>query len=1290
MGIPFLWPFVKKNGYLPKLLPQCPQNSRPPDTTYLVDILGAFYPLIRRTFLNHGETPNSVFEKGLRNLRFPPATTVLYMDGPTPEEKRNTREVRQTRCTAGLLNADASLQEMEQLHQQGKKLKKSHFRKLNKAFNAAFYFSAAQRSSLSRYLREKGWIVIDCPSEADVQIALDCKTDDVVVSCDSDSLIHESSITTIWRPLARGEYLEYHIPSILEELDLSRVSLTALGIVCRNDYTSNLKQMGLATNYKILKDLEGEDVSLDVEELVRSYMTHPQVVRKSPAMAHFDSALKVFAYQQFTLWDPSQDNAPREPYPVLGELLTRRRNLQKELKSKSESRAHGSSTPHTSDDEHSFNRYSTVDRAPESPPPPHASGKKYKYRQRYAVKTRSRIIEHDPPDIFKQHIWKPWTEPPQSPAAPNTPPKPETTTTTTKKGSPSLDGMTKKGLVKELQWQHPIRVLDIGTINSNVTRALNKESLPPACLTSIKVCLSETTRLATVTKRICQQAIGQYLEGLSLENLDDQDRLILQVLCRPFTDRDQLPDSEVVSEDVVDREDEDEQQNQIDESADITDDKNAKNEALQFFFSLLSAIYNAKPPRMTLATRTADLAKYAIPKRNESNIEPSNTESAEGGVLNPNLPSTNQPNTNASSPQSPPKTKGTKTESISVSAVRAFLVKAKDILPPQNEIALGPYPSSTILRSTAINLFVEFLNHYKTGSIDLCKKIRALKKKGRLPADSLDNIDLNMSPAQNFLNLNKIAGSPRCLVPMSYMETLFINLSELDLVKVFWHDPLLKRQLQEFAFPTVNLKKVEQVPMYVVDLWLGDIEPGHLVNKMITDIGSYSLEERKKRKNFARTTKRMSLLEIRNHLRTLRQADFHPRNYGNFGYLLRGSIRTDGFRLQLLGFKLNELNCVKFRRLPPERLPESITSTLGGTGHYLTEIRNVIKSESDVRRLWPGVNAQDIKVLGIDMGQAFVVGASALLPPPTKADTVSNAKLDSTPEAKSDTVSKSKSRAAPEKTYFHNLSIKQKAVYQPTFRHRNWLQRRKGRPPAEGMQSMAQIESSLPHRHGPEASIKDYVRRLNEVEDQFQEFYGKAAIKKHKWNARKARRQEFRTIANRLLGLVGGSIGARRDESNHVIIGIGLSSFSSKMRLSSLDGSFLAYFVQLARSLGYVVVGVNEFYTSKKCPGCEGFVGQVDLRRLYCPKCKVYMHRDVMAGHNMANIVRSHLVSQQRPKYLQPVDVNGEYPWEDGRGGGGKRYPGAAPAIVGSKRKAPVEWTDTKQDPDKDKEANEE
>ncbi|KAK3827375.1 MAG: hypothetical protein J3R72DRAFT_457060 [Linnemannia gamsii] len=63
----------------------------------------------------------------------------------------------------------------------------------------------------------------------------------------------------------------------------------------------------------------------------------------------------------------------------------------------------------------------------------------------------------------------------------------------------------------------------------------------------------------------------------------------------------------------------------------------------------------------------------------------------------------------------------------------------------------------------------------------------------------------------------------------------------------------------------------------------------------------------------------------------------------------------------------------------------------------------------------------------------------------------------------------------------------------------------------------------------------------------------------------------------------------------------------------------------------------------------ENSFAKSTLRRLYCQTCQVYMHCDVMAGHNMSNIIKTHLLAQTRPLYLQPVDDEGHYPWmEDG------------------------------------------
>ncbi|KAF9991424.1 hypothetical protein BGZ80_009138, partial [Entomortierella chlamydospora] len=61
--------------------------------------------------------------------------------------------------------------------------------------------------------------------------------------------------------------------------------------------------------------------------------------------------------------------------------------------------------------------------------------------------------------------------------------------------------------------------------------------------------------------------------------------------------------------------------------------------------------------------------------------------------------------------------------------------------------------------------------------------------------------------------------------------------------------------------------------------------------------------------------------------------------------------------------------------------------------------------------------------------------------------------------------------------------------------------------------------------------------------------------------------------------MVGGTIGEKRKPENKVIIGIGLGDFKSNIKLSSLHDTFGNFFINKARVLGYLVVGVNEFYT---------------------------------------------------------------------------------------------------------------
>jgi hypothetical protein len=246
-----------------------------------------------------------------------------------------------------------------------------------------------------------------------------------------------------------------------------------------------------------------------------------------------------------------------------------------------------------------------------------------------------------------------------------------------------------------------------------------------------------------------------------------------------------------------------------------------------------------------------------------------------------------------------------------------------------------------------------------------------------------------------------------------------------------------------------------------------------------------------------------------------------------------------------LAYKLKELKCVRFKRLSEDKLPTHITSTLGGTDQYLKEIRNIVESKKDVSKIWD-CDPRKIKILGIDLGQACVVGASAILP-----DT-------------DNSLENPNSGSQSQKMVYHNLSVKQKAVYQPIFKFRRWLENRRNTTHAGEETSIADDEGHLPPVRGVNSSIESYFEKFKEVGGKLSEFYSdeRYLVKRHLWDTKRARDLEFQRVADSLFKLVGGSLGQKRDDSNKVVIGVGLGKFSSRIRLTSLHGSFMSYFIQ--------------------------------------------------------------------------------------------------------------------------------
>ncbi|KAG9072050.1 hypothetical protein KI688_006272 [Linnemannia hyalina] len=901
MGVLKLWPFTKEQGYIAPIraFPTIP----PPNTQYHIDILGSFFSVIRRCFLHPNTTVACVkFEQHLISRLFPKSTTILHMDGPSPVEKNATNINRQSKRDKALTKGNQLLTIIEETLNNHGKLRKQQFKTLNKAIVDSFYLTHELRQALVQHLRASGWIVCGCRSEADTCIGSSYKQDDVVITRDSDALVY-SNINTIWRPFGRDRYLVYHVSDLLRQLELSRTGLTTLGIVTQNDYGKGVHKMGVKGNFKVIRALETEDTlkNASVQELVDAYLENTTVSSKHPIERIFDSALQIFTLQQFT--------------PL---TLPHIQNPINELQEMTQRLADNSLAPQNQ--------------------PKNIKIGHWWYQERYAVKTRSRLISHEKPDIFKQYVWKLPKENAESAknpnsttstgtsteAGPNTEAGPSTNVgatsprprkkqkSTPKKDQPAADKMTKFQLVKAMQREHPLRTLDIGTLKANTSRALKKEipydaELQQKLQHAITTCLSDISKLASRTKRRCQQAVGQYLENLSVDHLDEVDRTIFSYLTPYFS----VQEIEEAKNGITPNPEEKPSDNKNNPQASIDN----KNSPEAFFLSLLVAIYKASAPQKTK-------------------------------------------------------------NACASAAVGLFLHKAKDYLPP------------------------------KTGSDS------AAEEEGTLARERSRSFQSRQGPNGELHHSEQDDRKKLAIITNVTRGRKFINLSEDELVRIFWPDVTLRKQLQSYAHPTLpSFTDPTRIPQKDVVGWLKNLDPGELINRLLTDIGRFTEDERRKRKDWSRSAHRMSVGDMTVHISNIQDKDFNLKaSYSSKGYALRGSIKTDGYRIQLLAFKLNELSCVKYRRLSEDKLPDPLISTLGGTDHYLTEIRNVVKTTED------------------------------------------------------------------------------KAVYQPTFKHRRWLEQRKGRA-VEGTELIAHKETNLPSLHGPEASIAEYVNQPRVVETDLETFY---------------------------------------------------------------------------------------------------------------------------------------------------------------------------------------------------------
>ncbi|KAI8606244.1 hypothetical protein EDD21DRAFT_410345 [Dissophora ornata] len=182
-----------------------------------------------------------------------PPNSVLYLDGSPAEEKKHTHKHRQEVRDKALTLAQKGVTQLKDRLDRKLHVRKQHFITVRKHMEKGFYWPLESRRAFAQYLRLKGRSVIECPTEADIAIAVRYRSGDIVISKDNDTPVYKS-ISTIWRPISRQRFLVYEIPDVLATLGISKTQLqfsTELYLVHEQVVLKNIKQETFDTSLKV-------------------------------------------------------------------------------------------------------------------------------------------------------------------------------------------------------------------------------------------------------------------------------------------------------------------------------------------------------------------------------------------------------------------------------------------------------------------------------------------------------------------------------------------------------------------------------------------------------------------------------------------------------------------------------------------------------------------------------------------------------------------------------------------------------------------------------------------------------------------------------------------------------------------------------------------------------------------------------------------------------------------------------------------------------------------------------
>ncbi|KAI1287156.1 hypothetical protein EDD11_010487, partial [Mortierella claussenii] len=326
MGLKDWFPFLRRKGYSPLVIHASVILLAMGNKKGLVDVL-SFYGVIKNAYSRHSpEKAHTILEDHLNRFGSK-SNLVLYIDGGPALEKQVTAKQRKEARDKATKKCADSIEKLENIINNNSKPRKTHFADVWKSLAGSFYWSTEDRQSFIVYMKEAGWSVRICETEADVAIAVDCQPDDIVISADSDMLAY-GSVSTLWRPISKYLVLEYKLTDVCLQLGMTRHHLTALAVISSNDYNRNVYSLGPATNYSIIKSINEKDA----KSIVTGYLGHIKVSAKNTTNETFVVSLRVFVQMKQTSIASENASEPGTSFRDLNERFCSLRSQYEEIK----------------------------------------------------------------------------------------------------------------------------------------------------------------------------------------------------------------------------------------------------------------------------------------------------------------------------------------------------------------------------------------------------------------------------------------------------------------------------------------------------------------------------------------------------------------------------------------------------------------------------------------------------------------------------------------------------------------------------------------------------------------------------------------------------------------------------------------------------------------------------------------------------------------------------------------------------------------------------------------------